>query len=119
MREDAGTWGIGTWLRAYTTSLKSTTILGQLVEYCQMGNGYDEPGVRLRNAQMEYVVPLSYVIGEEHPKYGFSFEHDQALDLCIAEYPACPFGCTKDGAPNCYANVMERRCEPGRKVIPK
>ncbi len=56
------------------------------------------------------------------PKYGFSFHQDRALDLCKAQFGPCPFGCAKDGAPNCDTNVRgasvpgypARQCEPGR-----
>lgn len=50
-------------------------------------------------------------------KYGFSLQHDRALDLCKSSYPTCPFGCAKDGAPNCAHNVHEARCEPGKRVL--
>jgi len=50
------------------------------------------------------------------PIYGFSFHHDLALKLCIAEYPTCPFGCGKDGAPNCANNVRQNRCEPAKRT---
>lgn len=50
------------------------------------------------------------------PKYGYSFRHDAALNLCIAEYPTCPFGCSKDGAPNCEWNVASNRCEPAQRT---
>ena len=46
-------------------------------------------------------------------KYGFSLEHDQALDRCRAERNTCLFGCTQDGAPNCYHNVNTGRCPYG------
>jgi hypothetical protein len=49
------------------------------------------------------------------------FSHHQkiALDLCIKEYGICPYGCSKDGAPNCAANVggtLGRQCEPGKRT---
>lgn len=50
-------------------------------------------------------------------EYGFSARHDAVLDHCRASFGTCPFGCAKDGAPNCYRNsVLEQRCEPGRSV---
>lgn len=56
---------------------------------------------------------------EPPTKYGFSIHQDLALALCIEKFGACPFGCVKNGAPNCDANVrglVEGRqpCEPGR-----
>jgi hypothetical protein len=49
------------------------------------------------------------------------FSHHQkiALDLCIEKYGICPYGCAKDGAPNCAANVAGyngRQCEPGKRT---
>ena len=48
-----------------------------------------------------------------------SIHQDLALALCQREYGACPFGCGKDGAPNCHANVVGYggvQCEPGRRT---
>lgn len=48
---------------------------------------------------------------------GYSHHQDVALALCRKKYGTCPFGCTKDGAPNCHANVtgiLDRQCEPGK-----
>lgn len=42
---------------------------------------------------------------------------EQALTLCIAEYGTCPFGCAKDGAPNCGVHVRAGECEPGRQAL--
>jgi hypothetical protein len=59
---------------------------------------------------------------ELKPKF-FSWHQDVALELCIKEYGHCPFGCNKDGAPNCDANVRSiglvapRQCEPGRRTV--
>src|SRR3990172_7008619 len=39
-------------------------------------------------------------------KYGYSQRHDAALDACITSGKPCPFGCVKNGAPNCYAHVV-------------
>jgi hypothetical protein len=51
-------------------------------------------------------------------KYGFSQRHDAALDACITSGKPCPFGCVKDGAPNCNAHVIGHygieQCEFGR-----
>ncbi len=51
-------------------------------------------------------------------KYGWSVQHDRALDLCIASYGTCPFGCGKNGAPNCYAIAVGivTQCEPGKRA---
>jgi len=49
-------------------------------------------------------------------KYGFSAYHDQVLDLCRAKYGPCPFGCVKDGAPNCFSNVSNLDCPPSRAI---
>jgi hypothetical protein len=53
--------------------------------------------------------------------WGWSKRHDRALELCRSQYGTCPFGCGKDGAPNCYAHVVGSsggenygQCEPGR-----
>ena len=50
--------------------------------------------------------------------YGFSAHHDRALSLCRQAFGLCPFGCAKDGAPNCDAHVRGianvPQCEPGR-----
>lgn len=46
-----------------------------------------------------------------------SHHQDIALALCIERFGVCPFGCGKDGAPNCHANVTGwagQQCEPGR-----
>lgn len=43
-----------------------------------------------------------------------SFYQDEALALCVEAYGVCPFGCVKDGAPNCNYNVRELLCEPAR-----
>ena len=53
-------------------------------------------------------------------KYGFSIHQDLALALCIEKYGTCPYGCVKDGAPNCDAHVRNiglaegAQCEPGK-----
>ena len=42
-----------------------------------------------------------------------------ALTICIRDYGSCPFGCGKDGDPNCFANVTGYdgiQCEPGRRA---
>jgi hypothetical protein len=45
-----------------------------------------------------------------------------ALSLCRREYGTCPFGCAKDGAPNCATHILgtitggRPECEPGRRV---
>lgn len=47
----------------------------------------------------------------------FSHHQDIALALCIERFGTCPFGCGKDGAPNCHVNVTgfdRRQCIPGR-----
>ncbi len=49
--------------------------------------------------------------------FGFGWHHEAALTLCQQDYHACPFGCTKDGAPNCAVNVSELRCEPARQTL--
>lgn len=41
-------------------------------------------------------------------------QDEEVLDACIARYPRCPFGCAKDGAPNCGANIQNLRCDPAR-----
>lgn len=48
------------------------------------------------------------------PIFGYSHRHDAALTLCIAEYGTCPFGCAKDGAPNCVYHVQRRECDPAK-----
>ena len=49
-------------------------------------------------------------------QYGYSFRHDAALNLCIAEFGTCPHGCAKDGAPNCDWHVAMNDCEPARRT---
>lgn len=49
-------------------------------------------------------------------KYGFSKKHDRVLDYCRAACGECSFGCAKDGAPNCYDNVENLRCEPAKRL---
>lgn len=51
------------------------------------------------------------------PKYGYSWLHDAAVDLCLESPHPCPFGCGKGGAPNCSVNVSELRCDPARRSI--
>ncbi|MBK8113235.1 MAG: hypothetical protein IPK44_01300 [Candidatus Accumulibacter sp.] len=51
------------------------------------------------------------------PIFGYSHRHDAALTLCIAEYGTCPFGCSKNGAPNCEWNVAMNRCDPARETF--
>lgn len=46
--------------------------------------------------------------------YGYSLHHDAALTLCQEKFRACPFGCVKDGAPNCAWHVAQLDCEPAR-----
>lgn len=48
-------------------------------------------------------------------KYGYTLRHDTVLDWCIANSGACPFGCAKDGAPNCVYHVQRRECDPARR----
>ena len=50
------------------------------------------------------------------PIFGYSHRHDAALTLCIAAYPACPFGCSKNGAANCEWWVATNRCDPARNT---
>lgn len=52
-------------------------------------------------------------------KYGFGSAHDAALDLCRAEHGTCPFGCAKDGAPNCAYHVLRCECEPAKRIAGK
>jgi len=55
-------------------------------------------------------------------KYGFSIHQDLALALCIAKFGTCPYGCAKDGAPNCDAHARNiglaegAQCEPGKQT---
>ena len=49
-------------------------------------------------------------------RFGYSHRHDAALELCIAEYGPCPFGCAKDGAANCDWFVAANRCEPAQRT---
>lgn len=51
------------------------------------------------------------------PQFGWSARHDRALRQCIAKHGTCPFGCVKDGAPNCFANVSEGRCAPAQETV--
>jgi hypothetical protein len=48
-------------------------------------------------------------------KYGFSEWHDKTLNWCRAHLQFCPFNCAQDGAPNCWGNCIEFRCEPSRQ----
>lgn len=54
----------------------------------------------------------------ELPKtqYGWGEHFDRVMNLCIAEYGTCPFGCEKGGAPNCAHNVELLRCKPAQRV---
>lgn len=49
-------------------------------------------------------------------QYGYGKRFDRAMNLCIAEYGTCPFGCEKGGAPNCAHNVSLLRCEPAQRT---
>lgn len=49
-------------------------------------------------------------------KYGFSRWHDEVLDWCRAHLKHCPYNCAQDGAPNCWGNCIELRCEPSRQI---
>ena len=33
---------------------------------------------------------------------------------CAKEYPSCPFGCAKDGGPNCHQNIKDVACPPAK-----
>lgn len=50
------------------------------------------------------------------PKYGMSWHQDFALELCRSSMSTCPFGCTKDGAPNCHYHVIALECEYSRQT---
>lgn len=52
-------------------------------------------------------------------QYGWTARHDAALNLCVARFSTCPFGCAKDGAPNCAYHVQLVECEPAVQVIRK
>lgn len=54
--------------------------------------------------------------GEGEGPRTFSWHQDLALAACQARHPVCPFGCVKDGAPNCDFNVRTLDCEPGRET---
>ena len=49
--------------------------------------------------------------------YGHTPRHDAALALCIAHYATCPFGCAKDGAPNCAWHVGRLDCGPAQAMV--
>lgn len=49
-------------------------------------------------------------------KYGFSELHDEVLDYCRWHYLSCPFGCTQDGAPNCYHHTVNLECQPAKDI---
>jgi hypothetical protein len=36
--------------------------------------------------------------------------------LCRSHYPVCPFGCGKDGGPNCRQNIIDVACQPAKEV---
>jgi hypothetical protein len=62
--------------------------------------------------------PTNWVSAVMPPKH-FSRHQDIALTICIRDHGTCPFGCGKDGAPNCHANVTgygDRQCAPGRRA---
>lgn len=46
--------------------------------------------------------------------HGYTYHHDAALALCIAQYGTCPHGCAKDGAPNCAWHVGRLDCAPAQ-----
>ena len=55
-------WAKGTWLRVYTNSLRgqgSSTAIGQVVEVDDK-----KDTVRIHNATLDVIVPLSYVIAD-------------------------------------------------------
>jgi hypothetical protein len=47
-------------------------------------------------------------------KYGRSLRHDRAVDHCRSLSAPCPFGCVKDGGPNCLHNVWQGQCLPAQ-----
>lgn len=61
--------------------------------------------------------PVQPELISTRPRWGYSLRHDRALDLCIAKFPSCPFGCAKNGAPNCDWNVAANRCEPAKQTV--
>lgn len=54
---------------------------------------------------------------KDPPRWGFTKRHDRALDWCITHYGRCPFGCAKDGAPNCFHNVANNECQPAQMTV--
>ena len=49
--------------------------------------------------------------------YGYTHHHDAALKLCQVMFGVCPFGCAKDGAPNCAWHVGRLDCEPAKMTV--
>ena len=56
-------------------------------------------------------------VASPRPQWGYSFEHDAALNLCRSRREPCPFGCVKDGAPNCWYHFTQAECEPAQIVL--
>ena len=50
-------------------------------------------------------------------RFGYSSHHDAALTWCIENRGQCPFGCDKEGAPNCAYNVSILRCDAARATV--
>jgi hypothetical protein len=49
-------------------------------------------------------------------KYGHSLLHDRAVEICAQSHTVCPFGCARDGGPNCAYNVEGRGCDPALRA---
>ncbi len=38
------------------------------------------------------------------------------IKICTEDYGTCPFGCGKDGGPNCRQNIRDVACAPSKTI---